>query len=301
MFPRPKYHVQWRWERERREDIRAAARTLARLLGTENHHNEWRDAGRYHQQVGWAPRCDPRRFSTPPPRSFQRTMEPGRWRPSSHDIPRPGRQPNPSRASPWDWKSRALPRRGPPVAAIHVPRRYMQEGWKKRQPRGFEPRGTLRGGPERPADDPRRNPRDGLCGGPARSAREPQTSFQTTSKHKTSGGEGEKEKAEKPQRPIIITVDEEGHERKWGQLSRVNALRAYRFFEDMNGAVQFFLQKGGKRDQVQAEMRLAGGRRMVWFEEKTAQPPRGQEGGDGATTEKLRCKSSARKRSRPNR
>ena len=172
------------------------------------------------------------------------------------------------------------------MAAIHVPRRYMQEGWKKKQPRGFEPRGTLRGGPERPADDPGRNPRDGLCGGPARSAREPQTSFQTTSKHKTSGGEGEKEKAEKPQRPIIITVDVEGHERKWGQLSRVNALRAYRFFEDMNGAVQFFLQKGGKRDQVQAEMRLAGGRRMVWCEEKTAQPPRGQEGGDGATTEK---------------
>ena len=166
MFPRPKYHVQWRWERERREDIRAAARTLARLLGTENYHNEWRDAGRHHQQVGWAPRCDPRRFSTPPPRSFQRTMEPGRWRPSSHDIPRPGRQPNPSRASPWDWKSRALPRRGPPVAAIHVPRRYMQEGWKKRQPRGFEPRGTLRGGPERPADDPRRNPRDGLVEAP---------------------------------------------------------------------------------------------------------------------------------------
>ena len=52
------------------------------------------------------------------------------------------------------------------------------------------------------------------------------------------------------------------------------------------GAVQLFLEKGGKRDQVQAELRLAGGRRTVWFEEKTAQPPRGPDGGDGTTTEK---------------
>ena len=74
------------------------------------------------------------------------------------------------------------PRRGPPVAVIKAPRWPRQEVLSKRQPRGFVPRGTPRGGPERSAEEPWRKPRGGLCRGPARSAKDPQTPKTTAQK-----------------------------------------------------------------------------------------------------------------------
>ena len=77
----------------------------------------------------------------------------------------------------------------------------LARGREKRQPRGVKPRGTLRGGPERSAGDPRRNPRGGLCGGPKRSAKEPQTPSQKTSCHDTNGrktGKGDQRSRKDP-------------------------------------------------------------------------------------------------------
>ena len=170
MPPRPRYHRTSRWTWERGEDIRAAARTLVRLLGPEPHHDEWRDGGWNPRQPGsWRPSTGPRRFGdTPSGGRFRHTPDRQRWRPYFGRDRRPEENWKPtSRPVPRrDWRSRALPRRGPPVTAIKVPRRYQQGLLEERRPRGEQPRGPLRGGPERSAHEPQRKPRGGLCGGP---------------------------------------------------------------------------------------------------------------------------------------
>ena len=173
MSTRPRYHNPGEWAWDGRSETPAVLAALTRLLRVENStcgccHRRW------HSPPGWRP--GPRRFSGPPPgRTFYGTPQPRQWRSHFRGDKRLGDnfQRFPSRPCPWDWKSRALPRRGPPVAAIRVPCWYWLEEGKKRQPRGYEPRGTLRGGPERSAHEPRRKPQGGLCGGPARSAKEP--------------------------------------------------------------------------------------------------------------------------------
>ena len=144
MPPRPRYHAEKRWTGERGNEIRALAGALARLLEEENVQNEWRGV---------------------PPRSFPRAPYPRQRRPYLYGNQRwekawPRRPP---RARPRDPRPCMLPRRGPPVAFMRVPRRYQNDQWETRQPRGSDPRGTLRGGPERPADDPWRKPRGGVC------------------------------------------------------------------------------------------------------------------------------------------
>ena len=164
MFPRPRHHAQKGWAGERGIEIRVLAGALARLLDDENMRGEG---------FGAMPR-------TPHPR-------PGR--PYFYGSPRrEGNRPRPGpRARPRDTRPNALPRRGPPVAAIRVPRRYRRDEREARRPRGVTPRGPLRGGPERSANDPQRNPRGGQCGGPARSAKEPQAQNQS-SHAKADGG-----------------------------------------------------------------------------------------------------------------
>ena len=44
-------------------------------------------------------------------------------------------------------------------------------------------------------------------------------------------------------RPTIITVDENGLEKKWGPLSGPSAWRAGSFWEEMNQKVKVFLEK----------------------------------------------------------
>ena len=87
---------------------------------------------------------------------------------------------------------------------------------------------------------------------------------------------------------MIITVDKNGQERKWGPLSRANAWRAGCFCDDMKGEVDVFLEKDGTRKEVEVLRRFERGSERVWFKEKTPQPtqqqpeaPRQQpEGGD---------------------
>ena len=60
--------------------------------------------------------------------------------------------------------------------------------------------------------------------------------------------------------PIVVTVDGDGHERKWGPLSRNAARRPGRFWEDGNGAVKVFLEKEETRKEVDVEKRGGEGR-----------------------------------------
>ena len=167
-----------------------------------------------------------------------------------------------------------MPRRGPPVAVMKVPRWYPRDVGNERGPRGFKPRGPLRGGPERPARDPQKKPRGGPWRGPERSAKEPRTQRKPTQRETDEEDQGERKKAKWP---IVVTVDGDGHERKWGPLSRNAARRAGRFWEDGNGAVKVFLEKEETRKEVDVEKRGGEGRWRFWFEEKKDQPQQPKE------------------------
>ena len=209
MFPHPRDHAQNGWFDDRGNEIRALAGALARLLHTENMDGEGYGAL---------------------PRTNRRTPDPRQWVPYYYGNQRGGRTwpSRPPRARPEEWRPRFKPRRGSPVAAIKVPRRYQRDQRETRQPRGSNPGGTRRGGPERTANDPRRTPQGGLCGGPERSAKEPQTPSQA--RHaKTNGGKAKEENVTN-KRPTIVTVDEGGQERRWGPLTRTNAWRVGRFW-----------------------------------------------------------------------
>ena len=148
MFTPPRHHGPSK-RANRRGQVSAAVRTILHVLDEENRRWEWREAcWQRRQQRGWVPRRG-QMSGYPPPRPFQGTPRPRRWLPDCGRDQRWGGTPNhfPQRQPPWDWRSRVLPRRGPPVAAIRVPRWPRQE-LCGRQPRGFEPRGTLRGGPK---------------------------------------------------------------------------------------------------------------------------------------------------------
>ena len=141
------------------------------------------------------------------------------------------------------------------MAVMKVPRWYPRDVGNERGPRGFKPRGSLRGGPERPAKEPR-------------------TQRKPTQRETNEEDHGERKKAKWP---IVVTVDGDGHERKWGPLSRNAARRAGRFWEDGNGAVKVFLEKEETRKEVDVEKRGGEGRWRFWFEEKKDQPQQPKE------------------------
>ena len=157
MFPRPRYHKQGWWSREDLCGLEMAARALARLIDSERRRGKWQDTRRQRPRPwrsGWP--LEPRRFNSPPQDQPRRGLAPGRWLPGRNrglswrmDLQR-----HPPREVPPGGLSRALPRRGPPVAATRVPRWPGQGETCERQPRGVKPRGTLRGGPARSAKDP---------------------------------------------------------------------------------------------------------------------------------------------------
>ena len=137
----------------------------------------------------WVWRDPQRHFhGSPASPAFQRP--PRQWPPHRWRDPRWERifQWFPPGTHHWDWMSRVMPRRGPPVAELKVPHRYSPEDGKKRQPRGTQPRSTL-------------------CGGPARSADEPQTSLPKKT-HGTRPTEGKRNV--KTLKPAIITVEKNG-------------------------------------------------------------------------------------------
>ena len=78
-----------------------------------------------------------------------------------------------------------------------------------------------------------------------------------------------KQKADK--RPTIVTVEENGHERKWGPLSENNAWTAGSFWLEMGQSVKVFLEKDGLRNEVEVLKRFEKGREKVWFKEKNHQ------------------------------
>ena len=164
------------------------------------------------------------------------------------------------------------------MATIKVPRRYQQESVKERRSSGTIPGGPPRGGPERSAGDPRRNPRGGLCGGPERSAKEPQTLHKKTTRQSTNGKRQGKT-GDNP-KPMVITVEQrwgKGEiEKRWGPLSRTTAWRAGSFWEESNGSVKVFLDKDGKRAEVQVEKLVGKGGPRFWFSKKTPEPPQTQ-------------------------
>ena len=91
MFTRPRHHSPDRWARERCDDIRAAAMTLARILGAETRHYRWRDGrGPRGRQRRWAPRSGPR-WSDSPPGRFQCSAQRRHWRPHFYNNWRWGR------------------------------------------------------------------------------------------------------------------------------------------------------------------------------------------------------------------
>ena len=82
------------------------------------------------------------------------------------------------------------------MAVTREPHWYRRDMGKERRPRGSEPRGPLPGGPERSSDDP-------------------QTPKNTTQREANEGNGASGEK--KAKWPVVVTVDRDGHERKWGR------------------------------------------------------------------------------------
>ena len=147
------------------------------------------------------------------------------------------------------------------MAAIKAPTLAPDVG-NVRRPNGKAPGGSLRGGPER-------------------SARDPQTPKKPTQRETNGEDRGEKREMTWP---VIVTVDGEGHERKWGPLSRSAAWRAGRFWEDRKGAVKVFLEKGETRKEVDIEKRAEEGRERFWLLDKTPQPQEVEEKADDHPT-----------------
>ena len=282
MFTPPRHHSPSKWA-NRRGQVRVAVRMTTRILDEENRRLEWREAcWQRHQQRGWAPRRESR-LDYPPPRPFQGTPRPRRWPPDFGRDQRWGENPNhfPQRQPPRDWRSRMLPRRGPPVAAIRVPRWPRQE-LCGRQPRGVKPRGPLRGGPER-------------------SAKDPQLPHKNITKSKAKDGRTGKQEAKK--RPAIITVGKNGEERNWGPLSRSNAWRAGSYWEEMDGEALVFLEKDSVRRDVEVEKMINGHNEWFWFREKrTNSPTRNSEGVMTTQFRKtgMACKKTLWRRGGPN-
>ena len=97
---------------------------------------------------------------------------------------------------------------------------------------------------------------------------------------KAEGKGAGKPRLGKAKRPTIITVDENGLEKKWGPLSGSSAWRAGSFWEEMNRTPKVFFRKDGKGDEVHVEKRIQGGRICFWFDEKTPQHHRQPQEGE---------------------
>ena len=154
---------------------------------------------------------------------------------------------------------------------IKAPRWHWQELSNERRPRGSEPRGPLRGGPERSAGDPHRKPRDSRRGGPGRSSNDPRLSKTTQAKAK---GESKGKKGAKW--PTVVTVEKSGKESTWGPLSRTAAWKAGCFWEEKKGDAKIFLERGDEKIEVSVEKLIGKDGPRFWFKNKKPELPEQQ-------------------------
>ena len=237
MFTRPRYHSPDRWERQRRDDIRGAAMTLARILGAETRHYGWRDGrGQRGRQRRWMPRSGPR-WSDSPPGRFQCSAQRRHWRPYFYNNWR------------WGGISRHTPRARPP---------------RLENPGAAQKRPSCGSDHSPPFAERRRNVREEAswgkttrhsAGRPERSAKDPQLPHKKQSQVQARGRGMENGDAK---RPAIITVEKSGVERNWGPLSKANVWRAGSYLEDIDGESLVFIEKYQKRKAVQVEKRSMG-------------------------------------------
>ena len=248
----PRYHGPRGWARDRGEAARWAVRTLAQAFGAGYRRPNWCGPG-WQNRPQWRPgrRSEPRWFAGVPPRiPFEGSLEPGCWRPRFfREERRNNWQHQPPVQRPGDWRIRPTPRRGPPVALIKVPRWDRPELWNERRPRWSNPRGPLRGGPERSAGDPQRTPHDSPCGGPARSSDDPRLSKTTPSQGQAGNQRGEGRK---------VAHRHHGRQRRqrkktWGPLSRTAAWKAGCYWEESKGEAKVFLEMCGEKKEVSVE------------------------------------------------
>ena len=207
MSSRPRYHSRdgWAWDRGM---SRSTAGALARLRGPRYPQYERRDAWwQCPPPRGWVWRTQPRRSDRPPPGPwFQRPPRPRQWPPYCWGDPRRGNHPHrfPPRARPWDWKSRAMPRRGPPVAALRVPRWYWFEEGE---------RGSLAG-----------SNCEAICGESRKVSQGNTDPIPKTSQHQPTRKENGKNKEDK--KTHDRHRQEEWEDKEIGPLSRTAAWRA---------------------------------------------------------------------------
>ena len=201
MSARPGHHNPDRRDQERGEDIRAAARTLARLLRTETRNDGRRGGSLRPRQMGWRPRSGPGRLHGPPPRDPPQETpsgDPGGCLPIAvRDGGRTGTG-YPKGQAPG-LENRCAAQERPSCGSDPSPRRYQQVLLEERWPRGIVPRDPLRGGPERSANEPQT---------PSKKA------AQQSTKGKSEGAGGKT-------RPTIVAVEEswgKEKERSWGPL-----------------------------------------------------------------------------------
>ena len=269
----PRHHGPKFWTQDRGDAVRWAARTITQVFGAGYRRPEMRDASRQ-WPPGWrrARRGEPRWFTRAPPRRpFWGSREPGYWRLRSFSQERGSNWQPPPVQRPGDRRFAPTPRRGPPVAAIKVPRWHRQELSNERWPRGSDPRGPLRGGPERSASDPQRTPRDGLCGGPERSSDDTRLSKTTQAKAKR---ETKRKKGAKW--PIVVTVEKSGEGRSWGPLSRTAPWKASCYWEEKKGEAKVFLEKCGEKKEVSVEKLIGEDGPRFWFKDQKPDPPKQQ-------------------------
>ena len=152
MSTRPRYHDLGARDQARGKEIRQAVRAIARILGAQNRRNKWQDRRYWRPPRRREPRRNgPRWFDAQDPRVAPPRARGPRHRRPFYDEGERSRmvfQQAPRPGHPNDRRFQAFPRRGPPVAAIKVPRGCRPEDPRKRQPRGINPRGPLRRGPK---------------------------------------------------------------------------------------------------------------------------------------------------------
>ena len=69
---------------------------------------------------------------------------------------------------------------------------------------------------------------------------------------------GRARKGERDKRPILVTVDKNGRERKWGPLSRASEWKAGSYLEEI-GEAKIFFEANGEKTEMSVEKLVGKG------------------------------------------